>query len=108
MCVRCHCQLSDENLKRMFLDAKETKNFQEWNCISISHLVLAVLSNGQECKILALELLEEYIIWAKNNPELYKSKMRYSEYGDIVELEIYIEQLKSSNKTLFHKYCVII
>ena len=66
MCLKCHSNLSNNAIKEQLLEALNTKNYIEWNTTSINH-ILIILSghNGNKNKILATQLLSEFVDFLK-------------------------------------------
>ena len=40
MCYKCHQELSNETIKEQLMNTIITKNFDQWNTTSISHMLI--------------------------------------------------------------------
>jgi hypothetical protein len=58
--------LPDKIVLEQLNDALEKKQFERYNTTSINNLALVIQNNSDECKQLAVKLLEEYIEYCKN------------------------------------------
>lgn len=64
MCRSCHNGLSNDEIHRQLTEALENPKFEEWNPVSINHLVIVASGeNGEENKEMAMRLLEMYVNW---------------------------------------------
>jgi len=70
MCIRCHSNLNDENVKKSLLNIVEgNAQFEVWNSTSVSHIIIAGTGyNGCEIRKLGIKSLELYNEWLINNP----------------------------------------
>uniref|UniRef100_A0A6C0JRS9 Uncharacterized protein n=1 Tax=viral metagenome TaxID=1070528 RepID=A0A6C0JRS9_9ZZZZ len=68
MCRKCHVGITDEQMEKSIMDALEKKNFEEWNDVSVSHIILAASGvNGKVVQNKAKVLLEEFFKWGRKN-----------------------------------------
>jgi len=65
----CYHTLPDEIIIKQLKEALEIKQFERYNMTSINNLALIIQNNSDECKQLAIRLLEEYIEYC--NGKLY-------------------------------------
>ena len=72
MCFKCHTGLSDEFIHKELINALDKKNYNEWNTTSVNHMFLIASGlNGYDNKILAIEVLMEFIEYLKTKPSNY-------------------------------------
>ncbi len=64
--LMCNHILPDEIVLKQLKAALENKQFERYNMTSISNLALVIQNNSDECKQLAVKLLEEYIEYYNN------------------------------------------
>lgn len=68
MCLVCHQNLSNESIITSLQESLQTKEFENFNATSISHISIAAIGlNGDIAQDLALQVLEAYISWKNNN-----------------------------------------
>ena len=70
MCIYCYSGLDNEYIYNDFKNALNNKSYDLFNKTSICHILYGALNyNGESVKKIAIQLLEEYDIWAiENNP----------------------------------------
>lgn len=68
MCLQCHEGFSNKVIEKQLLETLESREFEKFNGTSISHLTLISLGmNGHIAQSYAIEILEEYVKWKKDN-----------------------------------------
>lgn len=57
----CHLNLPDKVVEEQLQNALDKKEFSKWNLTSINNLQMVIEKNSEKCKILAIQLLKEYL-----------------------------------------------
>ena len=65
---QCHATMSKETLLSQLQESLNNPQYERWNTTSVDHILLSLEGNDDEkCQRLALEILEGFLVWYKNN-----------------------------------------
>jgi len=68
MCLKCHQNISDEQMISSIENSLRNVNFHKYNVTSVNHLYLTLSGvNGPKAQILAGTLLEKFLEWCSEN-----------------------------------------
>lgn len=89
MCLVCHQGLSDSDVENQLLEILNTKNFENTNVTSISHMSIAGFGlNGPLAQKRAIQLMEEYITWKQNNKSSSDNDFFGTPSADLVQEQL--------------------
>ena len=76
MCLSCHSGICDDEVKQQLVtflnDTNIEHKFEKCNTTAINHLFIAASGyNGDECKNVAIKILNEFICWYKQQQNGY-------------------------------------
>lgn len=92
MCLSCHQGLSDEEVISQLKDSIKDPQYELWNETSISHMMISGMgTNGMEAQKLAIQLLDGYVNWKKNNK--YSSDGTFFGNPNVEYVELVIEEM---------------
>lgn len=97
MCFQCHVKISDEQIINSF--TKDEMEFDKWNTTSISHIIIAGSGyNGKKAKKLAINILNDYLIWNSNQEKKIISDKDLN--NSLNYIKKYSTQHRNENKLL--------
>lgn len=78
MCFECHQNIPNEkvitSLNTIINDPSDTQ-FEDWNTTSVSHIIqVSIGVNGDEARMLAINVLKKFIKWRYTQPVNYLPK----------------------------------
>jgi len=72
MCRQCHSAFTNDEIVTQLKETAVAPNYIKWNTTSVSHVAIAASGeNGEEARVLGLQLLQGYIEWRKEQPNDY-------------------------------------
>lgn len=72
MCRQCHSAFTNDEVVTQLKETAVAPNYIKWNTTSVSHVAIAASGeNGEEARVIGLQLLRGYIEWRKQKPDDY-------------------------------------
>lgn len=109
MCLLCYSSMTNERALEEMQRMSAAPNFEQWNTTSMAGMVYAAHGmSGEECRKLAIPVLERFAGWLSEQPENYFPSTGLEKFPPIEEIremiktakELTPEQLAQNRKCL--------
>lgn len=101
MCLKCHSQLSTEEIIKQLQSSLLDPQYEKWNSTSINHCIIAAYGfNGNEASGIAVLILQNFHTYLQTNYSTYKTIFERNGFNVCPtpdEIKLLIEHIQKVN-----------